>query len=173
MTRRLTASVDHIMRNEADQIRYVQGDATRPNGEGPRVIAHICNDVGGWGKGFVLAISRRWPGPEAAYRSWYRDREDNDFELGSVQLVAVAEEMYVANIIGQRDIRTVNDEPPVRYWAIEAGLADLADEAIALRASVHMPRIGCGLAGGDWTLVEQIINRTLVSAGIETTVYDL
>ena len=144
------------MRNEPAQIRYVEGDATQPRDEGPNIIVHVCNDVGGWGKGFVLAISRRWPEPEAAYRSWYRDREHNDFELGSVQLVAVSDDLYVANLIGQRDIRTIEGEPPVRYWAIEAGLADVAEEAQALGASVHMPRIGCGLAGGDWTLVEQI-----------------
>ena len=61
----------------------------------------------------------------------------------------------------------------MRYWAIEAGLSDLADEALALEASVHMPRIGCGLAGGDWESIESIITRTLLASGIETTVYDL
>jgi hypothetical protein len=29
-----------------------------------KLICHICNDLGGWGKGFVLALSRRWEGPE-------------------------------------------------------------------------------------------------------------
>ncbi|MEV6001124.1 Appr-1-p processing protein, partial [Streptomyces griseomycini] len=28
--------------------------------KGVKVIAHVCNDIGGWGKGFVLAVSRRW-----------------------------------------------------------------------------------------------------------------
>jgi O-acetyl-ADP-ribose deacetylase (regulator of RNase III) len=50
-------------------VTYVIGDATAPGGPGPGVIAHVCNDSGGWGKGFVLAVSRRWPEPEAAYRS--------------------------------------------------------------------------------------------------------
>ncbi len=26
-------------------------------------------------------------------------------------------------------------------------------------ATVGMPRIGCGLAGGDWAVVEKILNR--------------
>ncbi|WP_218034641.1 hypothetical protein [Acrocarpospora corrugata] len=55
------------------QIHYLHGDATCPQAEGPKVIAHICHDQGGWGKGFVLAVSRRWPEPEAAYRRWYQD----------------------------------------------------------------------------------------------------
>jgi O-acetyl-ADP-ribose deacetylase (regulator of RNase III) len=155
-------------------IQYLQGDATQPVGSGPKIIAHICNDVGGWGRGFVVALSQRWPQPEAAYRDWYRGRHDgNDFELGAVQIVAVEEDLFVANIIGQHGIRPTADGPPVRYGAIEAGLSDLADEALALGASVHMPRIGCGLAGGQWERVESIINRTLLASGIETTVYDL
>ena len=36
-----------------------------------------------------------------------------------------------------------------------------------------MPRIGCGLAGGDWNKVEKIINETLIDKGIEVYVYDL
>ncbi|MFE0817971.1 GNAT family N-acetyltransferase [Streptomyces sp. NPDC058794] len=66
------------------EIRYVRGDATVPSVKGVKVIAHVCNDLGGWGKGFVLAISRRWPEPEAAYRAWHRDRASNDFGLGAV-----------------------------------------------------------------------------------------
>ena len=58
-------------------IRYVRGDATVPSAKGVKLIAQVCNDLGGWGKGFVLAVSRRWPGPEAAYRAWHRDRAAN------------------------------------------------------------------------------------------------
>ncbi len=154
-------------------IRYLQGDATAPVGSGPRIIAHVCNDIGGWGRGFVLALSERWHQPEAAYLDWYRNRDSNDFELGAVQVVAVDDDLFVANIVGQRGIEPTADGPPVRYWAIEAGLSRLVDEATALGASVHMPRIGCGLAGGEWETVEAIIGRTLVASGVETTVYDL
>ena len=37
------------------EIVYVRGDATVPSVKGVKVIAHVCNDIGGWGKGFVLA----------------------------------------------------------------------------------------------------------------------
>jgi len=49
-------------------IHYLIGDATKPDVAGNKIIAHICNDVGGWGKGFVLAISKSWPEPERKYR---------------------------------------------------------------------------------------------------------
>lgn len=68
-------------------ITYLKGDATQPQAKGAKVIAHVCNDLGGWGKGFVLAISKRWPQPEKQYRDWHRHRAKNDFGLGAVQFV--------------------------------------------------------------------------------------
>ncbi|MET7296989.1 macro domain-containing protein [Streptomyces griseoloalbus] len=153
-------------------ITYVRGDATVPSVKGVKIIAHVCNDLGGWGKGFVLALSRRWPEPEAAYRAWHRDRASNDFALGAVQLVQVERYVHVANMIGQRGTRTGSKGVPVRYEAIDKALARLADHAADLDASVHMPRIGCGLAGGKWSRIEPLITERLVERGIPVTVYD-
>ncbi len=52
------------------EISYVVGDATALQGEGPKIIAHVCNDAGGWGKGFVLPLARRWPQTRTAYKTW-------------------------------------------------------------------------------------------------------
>ncbi|MEV6117068.1 macro domain-containing protein [Streptomyces sp. NPDC052109] len=152
------------------EITYVRGDATVPSVKGVKVIAHVCNDIGGWGRGF--ALSRRWPEPEAAYRAWHRDRAHDDFGLGAVQLVRVEPCLWVANMIGQRGIRTGSKGVPVRYEAIDTALARLADEVIALGASVHMPRIGCGLAGGTWSRIEPLITERLAKRGIRVRVYD-
>ncbi|MFF9492529.1 macro domain-containing protein [Streptomyces flaveolus] len=154
------------------EIAYVRGDATAPSGKGVKVIAHVCNDLGGWGKGFVLAVSRRWPEPEAAYRAWHRDRASNDFGLGAVQLVRVAPYVWVANMIGQHGTRTGSRGVPVRYEAIDTALGRLAGRAAELNASVHMPRIGCGLAGGKWSRVEPLVTERLTRQGISVTVYD-
>lgn len=153
-------------------ITYVRGDATVPSVKGVKIISHVCNDMGGWGKGFVLAVSRRWPEPEAAYRAWHRGRAGNDFGLGAVQLVQVERYVWVANMIGQRGTRTGSKGTPVRYEAIDTALARLAGHARDLGASVHMPRIGCGLAGGTWTRVEPLITGRLTGQGIPVTVYD-
>ncbi|MGR3868396.1 macro domain-containing protein [Streptomyces graminifolii] len=154
------------------EINYVRGDATVPSVKGVKVIAHVCNDIGGWGKGFVLALSRRWPEPEKAYRAWHRGRAANDFGLGAVQLVQVERQVWVANMIGQRGIRTGSKGVPVRYDAIDTALTHLAERAAGLDASVHMPRIGCGLAGGKWSRVEPLIFERLVERGIAVSVYD-
>lgn len=153
------------------QINYVEGDATTPIGKGNKIIVHVCNDIGGWGKGFVLAISRRWKAPEAAYRKWYKSQVG--FELGKVQLVQVEEDLWIANLIGQHKIgKDENDNPPIRYSAIRKGIIEVRGLATALNASVHMPRIGCGLAGGKWNAICPIIEEELIAFQIKTTVYD-
>jgi O-acetyl-ADP-ribose deacetylase (regulator of RNase III) len=81
-----------------ESINYIKGDATNPQGLGNKLIVHICNDIGAWGKGFVLAISKKWKEPEKEYREWYKSQ--TDFELGKVQFVQVEPDAFVANMIG-------------------------------------------------------------------------
>lgn len=156
------------------EIKYVKGDATAPLGpeESNKIIVHVCNDIGGWGAGFVLAISRRWDGPEVEYRGWARD--GTDFKLGQVRFVQVEPHLWVANLIGQRDIgrKEGSKLPPIRYDAIREGLTEIAKKAVDLEASIHMPRIGCGLAGGKWQIMEPIIQDQLTEFGVDVTVYD-
>ncbi|TNE52477.1 MAG: Appr-1-p processing protein [Deltaproteobacteria bacterium] len=152
-------------------MEYKVGDATAPTAEGPKMIVHVCNDIGGWGRGFVVALSKRWPEPEASYRAWHK--EGDSFRLGAVQLVQVEEDLWVANLIGQHKLRRQGEVPPIRYEAIEEGLQEVARWACEHQASVHMPRIGCGLAGGSWEQIEPILQRTLLSRDVAVTVYDL
>ena len=171
-------------------ITYLKGDATSPVGEGKKIIPNVCNDIGAWGRGFVLSLSKKWPGPEAAYRRWYQDQaempstfsgvhghEGRPLQLGETMFVAVEfdeefyPQTYVANMIGQTGIfRNQDGRAPIRYQALEACLRAVAEKAKKLNASVHMPRIGCGLAGGTWEEVEKIINKTL--GDVQVFVYD-
>jgi O-acetyl-ADP-ribose deacetylase (regulator of RNase III) len=153
-------------------IVYLKGDVTAPQVKGPQIIAHVCNDAGGWGKGFVLALSKCWTEPEKAFRAWYRERNENNFALGSVQFVAVQDNIWIANMIGQHGVKTGSKGPPVRYETIEKCLAQVTIEAKKLNASVHMPRIGCGLAGGKWEIVEPLVSKALSEQNIEVYVYD-
>ena len=153
-------------------ITYVKGDATSPQAAGAKIICHICNDIGGWGKGFVLAVSRRWKEPEADYRKWHATGTEGGFALGAVQFVQVEPDLWVANMIGQRDVIRGISGPPIRYEAVAQCLEQVAKKARELNASVHMPRIGCGLAGGEWSKIEPLIEENLIAAGIAVTVYD-
>jgi len=174
-------------------IKFIMGDATNPLGSKTKIIVHICNDVGEWGKGFVMAISKKWKQPETEYRKWYKNKEgiqteivqferlkirdrysnEKQFQLGNVQFVKVTEDIWVANIIAQRDIVSDKDGlPPIRYSFVSECLERVREFAKKNKASIHMPRIGCGLAGGKWTEIEKTINDNLLAHGIETTVYD-
>ena len=152
-------------------IKYIKGDATSPQAEGNKIIVHICNDIGGWGRGFVGALSKKWTAPEREYRKWYKAGEG--FELGKAQFVQVEDDLWVANIIGQHKILKDEDgNVPIRYNAVLSGLLKTAEFALEKNASVHMPRIGCGLAGGTWDKIEPLITETLLSKEISVTVYD-
>ena len=153
----------------AAAITYLTGDATQPEGDGTRLIAHVCNDAGGWGRGFVLALSKRWPDPETIYRVWHQSR---GLRLGFIQVIDVEPGLYVANMIAQHGYSRPG-QPAIRYDALGSALKRVGDHALDLSASVHMPRIGCGLAGGTWEQVEPLITEHLVERGVPVTVYDL
>lgn len=163
-----------------NEIRYVRGDATRPVGDGPKAIVHVCNNVGGWGAGFVLAVSRRWEQPEEAYR----EQAKSGLSLGEIQVVRVEPELFVINMISQAGYGTTRVKhmddpdykedflPPIRYWALEACLRKAGEYCFINGMSVHMPRIGCALAGGSWAKVSAIVEKQLVERGVPVTVYD-
>lgn len=166
-------------------ITYVVGDATQPVGDGPKVIAHVCNDAGGWGRGFVVALSRRWSEPEYVYREWYRQQHidgwhDAQFKLGRVRFARVVPSdapgggIVVANMIAQRGIRHDPTAPAaIDYLVLRQCLEYVGDVTVNKGESVHMPRIGCGLGGGSWEVVEEIIHDHLIDQGVPVTVYDL
>ncbi len=151
-------------------IHYVTGDATDPQGTGPKLIAHVTNNSGGWGRGFVLAVSKRWRAPEARYRHRHEERR-----LGITQFVQVTDEITVANMCAQDGYPRRERPVPIDYVALEECLVEIAHYAGGFvtghAMTVHMPRIGCGLGGGDWRTVEWILNRKLLD--IPVTVYDL
>lgn len=162
-------------------ISYVKGDATRPIGNGKKFIVHICNDRGGWGAGFVLALSARWSGPEQSYRLLKRYDPEN-FKLGRIQRVWVESDVEVINMIAQKGYGKSNaklhrsslendSEIPLQLDQLEHCLQQVGDIARLEGASIHMPRIGCGLAGGRWEDIEPIIERTL--SNVDVFVYDL
>jgi hypothetical protein len=47
------------------------------------------------------------------------------------------------------------------------------DRTLRLRATVHTPRLGCGLAGGRREMIEPLVTEELERHGVEVTVYDL
>lgn len=169
-------------------ITTVRGDATEPQGiDDSKVIVHCCNDQGLWGSGFVLALTAKWLEPELWYRRWHGgaykiNGKGVKFELGGVQFVPLPcspgySSLVVANLIGQHRTRAIQNtdgtsEPPIRYPAIREGLQAIREYCQENQASVHCPQFGSDRAGGDWTMIEQLIQEELADHDIAVTVYE-
>lgn len=150
-------------------IKYIKGDATNPQGEGKHIIVHICNDKNRWGAGFVLALNKKWSEPERMYR----ELDETKRQLGYVQYVQVDSNIIVVNMIGQHDIKPNSmGVPPIRYSAVKECLQQVDKTAVELfdNATIHMPRIGCGLAGGNWEIMEAVIKSSIKKS--QVIVYD-
>lgn len=153
-----------------DNITYVVGDATQPSGSGHKIIAHVVNDVGAWGAGFVLALSRRWPAVEEHYRNAHAR---GGHTLGYTTFIRVGLDLLVANMYAQRGYRSRDNPVPLDYEALRRCLTSLGIGLESSGGSLHIPRIGCGLAGGKWDRVEPIIREEVCSRGASVVVYDL
>jgi O-acetyl-ADP-ribose deacetylase (regulator of RNase III) len=153
--------------------RFAKGNAANPIGGGFRYILQVCNDTGAYGAGFSGVLSRRWPMIESNYRQWWRSR-NGELQLGDIQVVQVQSDTAVINMIGQHGIGPDEDgNPPIRYDGLEKALSNAGVLISDEKGTAHMPRIGCGLAGGSWDLVEPLVVEQLSKRGINVTVYDL
>jgi hypothetical protein len=155
------------------KLHYLIGDATEPIIK-PAIIFHCCNSIGGWGRGFVLALSAKFPEAEKQYREWFRTGKLLGFssqpQLGETQFVQVTPDICVANMIGQKGIRWEGKIPPIRYDAIKECLKTVYMKAAKENLTVHGPRIGAVLAGGEWNTIEGIIKEVMT---VETYIYTI
>lgn len=156
-------------------IKYVVGDATLPSSR-PAVIVHVVNDCGKWGAGFSGALGRRYPWAETSFRVWAAGGPDclaePRYRLGRAFVCGVGEPVLaVAHLCAQRGVGT--DRRRVDYDALGQALCNAVERVKVFYpgASFHMPRIGCGLAGGRWGDVEPLIEEHL--GQFDVTVYDL
>jgi O-acetyl-ADP-ribose deacetylase (regulator of RNase III) len=153
-------------------IQYLKGDATQPRGKGPRIIVQVVNDKAiTWGKGFSVAVRNKWPEAQKKFTRWVFESRP-EFKLGNIHIEKLEESIELASLVAQHGYGP-SLFPRIQYSALEACLSKIADLAKATGASVHMPRIGCGEAGGDWKIVSEIIDEILCREGISVTVYDL
>lgn len=146
------------------RIHYVLGDATHPI-KRPAVIIHSCNDRGAWGSGFVVALSRRWPGPEASYRAGSKD-------LGTITHAKVEDDIWVFNMVVQAGL---GEDARVNALALEDCLARIGDTIDAWpygdKPTIHCPRIGADRGNTDWRYTEEALVLGLQRHDI--FVYDL
>ena len=141
------------------------------------VIVHSVNCIGAVG-GLAGAIARKWPKNADEYRAHVKRQELPIMLMGSVFEVNVAHNLFVANLFGQYDIGMSKQQ--TEYAALIRGFDKIAysyfvgndtetsddgvfgvnEHPIALK-DIYIPyKIGCGLGGADWNLVQEIINKS-------------
>lgn len=135
------------------------------------VIPHVCNNIGGWGAGFVLAVSRFSKEPEKQYR-------EANLVLGQVQLVKTKHETWVANMCAQDGITSDSTgdrekvcDRPLKYNVLSRCMDGLAGMLLS-ETKIICPKFGSALAGGNWSFIEELINDCWLERGIQVTVYE-
>lgn len=153
-------------------IQYVRGDAAKPRSDGPAIIAHIVNDQARrWGgHGFARTLKERFPHSQDAYAAWPRSAR----RLGSVHLTPAKPDLWIASMVAQEGYGPSPEaQPRLRLRALDEALRTLADNALRLRASVHLPLIGTGQGGVTWPKVRDLLLGELAAQDVAVTVYVL
>ena len=131
------------------------------------IIAHQVNCHGIAG-GLALAVFDAWPEAGKAYdksvRAARRRASQIDL-LGSISLVPQPDGKSIANLFGQywpgADYR-----PDILRRCLEL----LSEDAKILGKSVAIPYgLSCGICGGDWRQVYNMIEETM--EGVQVTLY--
>jgi hypothetical protein len=85
----------------------------------------------------------------------------------------VSDRLGIASLVAQAGYGGAASRPRLRLAALGEALRKLAVIAIERGATVHVPPIGTGQAGGRWPEVRDLILAELADRGVQTTVYVL
>jgi len=162
------------------KLQYVKGDVTNPQGKGTILIPHICNNVGGYGAGVAKAIARKWPEAAQCYREHIKDFFNNKLPiLGTVNRVHIYNddnEIYIMNMIAQSGYISNENPRPIKYTALikcmDLVMLDVKSDERLDNASIHCPKFGSKLSGGDFNFVLALINEIWIDNGIDVTIYE-
>lgn len=133
------------------------------------IIAHLANNIGAWGRGFVLAVDQLSPIPRKAYKEMAQ-RHSKVIPLGETQFCEVEPELWVANMVAQNGIDKAADPKGclVDYKALDECLKTTFQRAVLLRCNVHIPSgMGSGLAGGNKQMIHELIKTRAACTSID------
>lgn len=131
------------------------------------IVPHVCNNVGAFGAGFVASINEHYPIVKENYLMLGKKFLQQN--LGYTQYVEVSSnklhknKLIFANMIAQNGTISSKNKRPLNYAALVNCMISI-NKYISLNFSkddnepqIHCPRFGCGLAGGNWNFVENLI----------------
>lgn len=117
------------------------------------IIVHGCNAQGVMGSGVAKAIKDKYPG---VYRRYVADLTKS-VSVGGISWYYVSDILTVASAVTQEHY---GRDPLVRYVnyvALAKCFSDIFRFASHRNDTVYFPKIGAGLGGGDWNIIEQLI----------------
>jgi O-acetyl-ADP-ribose deacetylase (regulator of RNase III) len=162
------------------QIEYRKGDIfnyLQNFQDQPTILVHVCNDLGIMGGGIALTIRQKFPKVYRLYSEWHQKEVHKGkkfLPLGETQFVYINPVLDIANMIGQHGITgTFNSKPPIRYEAVENCLEQVAKVCKIKKAQMIGPKFGAGLAGGDWNIIEKLIQNKLCKQNIPVIIFEL
>ena len=141
-------------------IEYVKGNLLDVQSG---IIVHGCNAQGVMGSGVALAVKNKYPECFEEYKTEYVQYGLNlgdiiwwNNDLDGTKNLSVSSMLFIANAITQQNYGT--DRRHVNYWAIANVFKEVIRQATNTKSVVHFPKIGAGLGGGRWEIIEEIIN---------------
>ena len=121
------------------------------------VIVHGCNCQGQMGKGIALSIRQQFP---AAYAADLRTERGSRSKLGTYSSATVDAGGHPVTIVNAyTQFHWRGSGVKADYDAIRRAMRAVARDFPGDR--IGYPRIGAGLAGGDWTIIAAIIDEEL------------
>ena len=148
---------------------------------------HCCNNKNEWGKGFVLALNKRWKEPEKVFRD-FSTRDKTGYSsnypvsrspiLGKTCYAKIDNHLVIANMIGQDGTESKDNPKPIKYKALANAMAEVFGyvEMIKSQTSnpvvIHCPKFGSDLAGGNWEFILELIREIWLENGIDVVVYE-
>ncbi|WP_157216568.1 macro domain-containing protein [Flavisphingomonas formosensis] len=121
------------------------------------VIVHGCNCQGAMGKGIALAIKQHFPEAYAADRATEKGSRAKLGSFSSATVERQGRSIVIVNAYTQFDWRGAGMKAD--YDAIRSVMRGIALHFAGYR--IGYPKIGAGLAGGDWARISDIIDEEL------------
>lgn len=147
-------------------IHYIKGDIFKQDVD---IVGHQTNCLGIMGGGIAWTVRAKYPTVYQEYAALCKQYKGHSSDmLGICQIVPTGNGRigYIANLFGE-DVPT-GTRVDTDYDALRKALTDLHNRVKGKNLTVGLPyKIGCGLAGGDWNIVDGIIHD--VFEGDETT----
>ena len=130
--------------------------------------AHGCNKQGGFGAGVAKHIRTVYPEAYHVYRDHYKE---HGLKMGEVIYahVAASPQPIICHCITQEFYGNEAGRIYVDYDAVRACMKEL--NKCAEGQFVALPKIGAGLAGGDWEIIADIIEEEFTNTAPVVYVY--